>query len=152
MQFMLTISAVMAAILAVAMPPPNAPGLTLTMSPNATDVLKSHGIWAPDPAAFARGTPNTAGVDFAVQSERLAQSGIEIKDLVYYTIDTAAVASSHESQPDTRAVSARADCSHCSLCMKACIPMLLLWPFCAAGCHGQSYCNGCGPIIPGWST
>lgn len=129
MHFVLIISALMAAILAMAIPPPNAPALVLTMSANATDVLTAHGIWAPDSTAFAQGEPNTAGVDFAVQSELLSQSGIEIKDLVYFTTDTATSASVHgEPQPNIPAVSDKQDCSHCTLCLKACTPMLLLYP------------------------
>ncbi|POS73479.1 hypothetical protein DHEL01_v208130 [Diaporthe helianthi] len=128
MQFILLISALMAALLTMAVPPPNAPAVTLKMSPNATDVLTAHGIWAPDASAFAAGTPNTAGVDFAAQSDLLAQSGIEIKDLVYFTIDTSSP-STHKSRPDVPAVADKVDCSHCTLCLEACIPMLLLYPF-----------------------
>lgn len=128
MHFMLVASALVAAILAMAVPPSNEPFLTLKMSDNATDVLAAHGIWAPDAATFAQGKVNTADVDFSAQSELLAHSGIEIKDLVYLAIDTASSSSTNEAHPNTPAVSEKGDCDHCTLCLKACAPMLLLYP------------------------
>jgi epoxyqueuosine reductase QueG len=115
MQFMLAISALMAAIVATAANDAKVATLALSLSPNATDVLIANGIWAPNLTAFAQGEPNTAYIDAAAEGKKLIASGIDINDLVHVNITTAV------------AVSAKGSCDRCNLCMKACAATALLW-------------------------
>lgn len=117
MQFLLGISALMAAIVAmVAMATDNAVthSLTLSLSLNATDVLTANGIWAPNLTAFAQGEPNIAGINFTTEGDKLVASGIDINDLVNIDITTTDVVAKHS-------------CDQCNLCLKAVAACGLLW-------------------------
>lgn len=99
--------------------------LNITLKPNSIDVLAANGIWAPNISAFAAGKPNVDGVNFTAESEKLAESGLDVNDLVLVTIDdkSPVTVSSHKSlvaADDHR-------CDHCKLCLKACAAALLLW-------------------------
>ena len=115
MQFMLAISALMAAIVAMAADNTMVPTLALSLSANATDVLTANGIWAPNATAFAQGEPNTADIDTDAEGEKLIASGIDVNDLVHVSISMVVAASVKKS------------CDQCNLCMKACAAMGLLW-------------------------
>lgn len=98
--------------------------LNITLKPNSIDVLAANGIWAPNISAFAAGKPNVDGVNFTAESEKLAESGLDVNDLVLVTIDDKSLVTvgdkSLVAADDHR-------CDHCKLCLKACAAALLLW-------------------------
>lgn len=93
------------------------PSLNYTLSDNAIEVLTANGIWAPNLTAFATNDYDIDGVNFTEESEKLVVSGLNVNDLVHVHVDETGMT-----------ITEQQSCDHCDLCLKACVPMLLLWP------------------------
>lgn len=91
--------------------------LNITLKANATDLLAAKGIWAPNLSAFAARKYNIDGVNFTAEGEKLAESGLDVNDLVLVTIGDKSLAAADDHR-----------CDHCKLCLKACAAALLLYP------------------------
>lgn len=110
--------------------------LNYTLAPNAVELLQPHGLWAPDPAAFAAGVPNVNHVNLTAEVERFKESGLDANEIVTVSIDNAAAAaaavvgplplghgSEYQYQYQYR------DCEQCDGCQVDCIVLVIFLPF-----------------------
>ena len=97
--------------------------LTFALAPNATELLQTHGLWAPDPAAFAAGKPNVnATMNLTTEAEKLRASGLDANDLVRIDIDTAATIGLFLGGEVSN------DCRQCDSCQEGCFGLVLFLP------------------------
>lgn len=100
--------------------------LNYTLTPNAVELLQSSGIWAPDPAAFAAGTPNVDGVNVTAEVEKFRESGLDANEIVAVSIDNAAAVRG-------AAVAVGSDehdvvCQRCNGCQTGCLILVIFLP------------------------
>lgn len=98
--------------------------LNYTLAPGAVELLHSHGLWAPDLAAFAAGVPNVDGVNLTAEVERFSESGLDANEVVAVSIDNDA-AVGHGGEYDNK----DQDCGQCAGCQGGCIVLILFLPF-----------------------
>lgn len=97
--------------------------LNYTLAPGAVELLQSHGLWAPDLAAFAAGVPNVDSVNLTAEVERFSESGLDANEVVTVSIDNdAAVGHGGEYYKDQ-------DCGQCDGCQWDCIVLVVFLPF-----------------------
>ncbi|ROV95007.1 hypothetical protein VMCG_08330 [Cytospora schulzeri] len=108
--------------------------LTFTLAPNATNTLKSHNLWLPDPKTFAATSePDTFidlnTVDCAAEARKFAASGLDVNDLVRVTIrnDNNAAGSGWDLSEGGHVDSTK-DCTRCGTCQKVCFGLFWFLP------------------------
>lgn len=102
--------------------------LTFALTPNATELLQAHGLWAPDAAAFAAGEPNTAilgDINLTAEAHKFVASGLKANDIVVIGIDNngGAVVMNADNGEE-----AQKHCSQCDTCQWACMSLILFLP------------------------